>query len=117
MHLVQRDLAHLGLVDRSRPAFGRERSPKWPAKIQPRQPALTAAFHVCSTCGIVPLATSEIANRLHAVVNVNALENVDPSRLQRTSASFEGEELQSRLARRERNWIADVRFAEGGDGD
>src|SRR4051794_9395731 len=38
----------------------------------------TATFHVCSRCGVVPLVTSEIGNRLYAVVNVNALENVDP---------------------------------------
>ena len=39
--------------------------------------------------------TSDIANRLYAVVNVNALENVDPSRLRRSAANFEGEEVES----------------------
>jgi len=71
----------------------------------------TATFHVCSRCGAVPVATSEIENRLYAVVNVNALENVDPSRLRRASANFDGEDLESRLARRRRNWIPDVRIA------
>jgi hypothetical protein len=71
----------------------------------------TATFHVCSRCGAVPLVTSEIADRLYAVVNVNVLENVDPSRLRRASARFEGEDVESRLARRRRNWIADVRIA------
>ena len=74
----------------------------------------TATFHVCSRCGTVPLVTSEIANQLYAVVNVNALENVDPSWLRRAAASFEGEDVESRLARRRRNWIADVRIAESG---
>lgn len=74
----------------------------------------TATFHVCSRCGAVPLVTSEIANRLHAVVNVNVLENVDPSWLRRTAADFEGEDVESRLARRKRNWIADVRIVEHG---
>jgi len=60
----------------------------------------------------VPLVTSEIANHLYAVVNVNVFENVDPSRLRRTSADFEGEDVESRLARRARNWIADVRIAD-----
>jgi hypothetical protein len=60
-----------------------------------------------------PLVTSEIANYLYAVVNVNVLENVDPSRLRRAAASFEGEDVESRLARRVRNWIADVRIADG----
>jgi len=75
----------------------------------------TATFHVCSRCGAVPLATSEIANHLYAVVNVNVFENVDPSRLQRCAADFEGEDTESRLARRRRNWIADVRIADSGD--
>jgi hypothetical protein len=73
----------------------------------------TATFHVCSRCGAVPLVTSEIANHLYAVVNVNVFENVDPSRLRRVAASFEGEDVESRLARRKRNWIADVHIAAG----
>ena len=72
----------------------------------------TATFHVCSRCGVVPFVTSEIANHLYAVVNVNVLENVDPSWLRRTAANFEGEDIEVRLARRTRNWIADVRIAE-----
>jgi hypothetical protein len=72
----------------------------------------TAAFHVCSCCGTVPLVTSEIAGDLYAVVNVNALENVDPSLLRHAAANFEGEDVASRLARRTRNWIADVRMAD-----
>src|SRR5664279_1047243 len=72
----------------------------------------TAVFYVCSRCGSVPLVTSEIENHLHAVVNVNMLENVDPASLLRTPASFDGEDTESRLARRARNWIADVSFRE-----
>jgi hypothetical protein len=71
----------------------------------------TATFHVCSRCGSVPLVTSEIDSHLYAVVNVNVLEDVDPSWLRRASASFEGEDIEARLGRRKRNWIADVRFA------
>jgi hypothetical protein len=73
----------------------------------------TATFHVCSRCGAVPLVTSEIANHLYAVVNVNVLENVDASWLRRAPVSFEGEDVESRLVRRTRNWIADVRFVDG----
>ena len=72
----------------------------------------TATFHVCSRCGAVPLVTSEIANHLYAVVNVNVLENVNQSSLHRATATFEGEDVETRLARRRRNWIADVRIAE-----
>ena len=74
----------------------------------------TAEFHVCSICGVVPLVTSEIENHVYAVVNVNTFENVEPSRLRRATASFEGEDIESRLARRARNWIADVRFSQRG---
>ena len=70
----------------------------------------TATFHVCTRCGSVPLVTSEIDNHVYAVVNVNMFENVDSTTLDRSGASFDGEDVESRLARRQRNWIADVRF-------
>jgi hypothetical protein len=73
----------------------------------------TAIFYVCSRCGAVPIVTSEIANHLYAVVNVNAFEGLDSLQVSRQPVSFDGEEQQSRLARRERNWIADVRLTEG----
>jgi hypothetical protein len=70
----------------------------------------TAEFHICASCGVVPLVTSRIDNRLYAVVSVNAFEGVDPSLLRRAPASFDGEGKDSRLARRKRNWIANVNF-------
>lgn len=70
----------------------------------------TARFHVCSTCGIVPVVTSEMDGKLRAVVSVNAFDNVDPSMLRRASASFDEESVEARLARRARNWIPDVEF-------
>lgn len=73
----------------------------------------TAEFHVCATCGVVPVVTSRIDGRLYAVVNVNTFEDVDPSRLKRGSATFDGEDEAQRLARRTHNWIADVEFMEG----
>ena len=71
----------------------------------------TADFHICKRCGIVPVVTSRIDDRLYAVVSVNAFENVDQALLRRAPASFDGEETANRLARRKRNWIADVQFA------
>jgi hypothetical protein len=68
----------------------------------------TAEFHVCARCGVVPVVTSLIDGRIYAVVSVNAFENVDPAMVRRAGASFDGEETASRLARRKRNWIADV---------
>jgi len=73
----------------------------------------TATFHVCSRCGTVPFVTSEIDGHLYAVVNVNVLENVDPSWLRRASVSFEGEDVESRFVRRKRNWIANVQVTAG----
>jgi len=73
----------------------------------------TAKFHVCSRCGAVPVVTSAIEGCLYAVVSVNAFEGVDPSLLRRSPAVFEGESADTRLARRARNWIADVQFSTG----
>ena len=75
----------------------------------------TADFHVCSTCGAVPVVTSEIEGRTYAVVNVNAFEGVDPSLLKRASANFDGEDEAARLARRARGWIPSVEFRQHGD--
>jgi hypothetical protein len=72
----------------------------------------TAVFHVCARCGVVPLATSKIDGQLHAVVNVNAFEDREALPLVRADASFDGEDVDSRLARRKRNWIGDVRVVE-----
>jgi hypothetical protein len=74
----------------------------------------TAQFHICRDCGVVPVVTSRIDGRLYAVVSVNAFEGVEPSLLQRASATFEGESEAQRLARRRRNWIADVAYVEAG---
>jgi hypothetical protein len=71
----------------------------------------TASFHVCSRCGAVPLVTSDIDSHVYAVVNVNMFENVDAAWLRRSVVSFEGEDIASRLARRRRNWIADVQMS------
>ena len=70
----------------------------------------TAEFHVCTRCGVVPVATSLIERQLYAVVNINTFEGVDASLLQRAPASFEGEGEGSRLERRRRHWIARVEF-------
>jgi hypothetical protein len=74
----------------------------------------TAEFHVCARCGVVPVVTGRIDDHLYAAVSVNAFEGVDQSLLRRASASFDGEEKESRLARRKRNWIANVEYIESG---
>jgi hypothetical protein len=72
----------------------------------------TAEFHICTHCGVVPVATSEIDSRLYAVVNVNTFEGVDVSLLRRSSSTLDDETEESRLARRKRNWIADVEYVQ-----
>ncbi|APV51995.1 hypothetical protein BWI17_21390 [Betaproteobacteria bacterium GR16-43] len=97
-------------------------NPKGVLKVSVKDPALvsnyafgtkTAEFHTCMTCGIVPVVTSRIDGHLYAVVSVNAFEGVAPSLLRHAPASFDGEGQDSRLARRKRNWIADVQFLDG----
>jgi hypothetical protein len=87
-----------------------------------RQPSLvsrysfgtrTAEFHVCSSCGVVPLVTSRIDGRLYAVVSVNAFVDLDPGLLRRAAATYDGESESTRLARRKLNWIADVEVQAG----
>jgi len=73
----------------------------------------TAQFHICSACGVVPVVTSRIEGRLYAVVSVNAFTDVSPSLLRRMPATFDGEAEATRLARRQRNWIADVELIDG----
>ena len=68
----------------------------------------TAEFYVCSTCGAVPLVTSEVESHLYAVVNVNTFDGIDPASLARQPVTFEGETSESRLARREQRWIPHV---------
>ncbi len=72
----------------------------------------TAQFHVCSRCGVVPFVTCELDTHVYAVVNVNTFANFDPSRLHRSAADFADEDLGTRIARRKRNWIANVHIVE-----
>lgn len=71
----------------------------------------TAVFHICARCGCVPVVTSRIDQRLYAVVNVTCFTDFDPARLNRSAVSLEGEDEAARLARRQRNWIAQVHLA------
>jgi hypothetical protein len=73
----------------------------------------TAQFHICARCGVVPVVTCQMEGKTYAVVSVKAFEAVDLSLIKRASASFDGESEEARLARRKRNWIADVEYIEG----
>jgi hypothetical protein len=69
----------------------------------------TADFHVCTTCGVVPIATCEIGGARYAVVNANTFDDVSRSEVQQTATDFEGESTEARLARRRRNWMPEAR--------
>jgi len=71
----------------------------------------TADFYVCSVCGIVPFVISEIKGKQVAVVNVSAFDSLDPSSLSSAATNFEGEDTDSRLERRSRNWIPNVQIS------
>jgi hypothetical protein len=68
----------------------------------------TADFHICLTCGVVPIATCVIDGTRYAVVNVNTFDDVDRSQLVAAAADFEGETTENRLARRKRNWTPEA---------
>src|SRR5262245_55242484 len=62
----------------------------------------TATFHICKGCGVVPVVTSRIDDRLYAVVSVNAFEGTAAGMVRRAPVSFDGEATDARLERRKR---------------
>lgn len=72
----------------------------------------TAQFHLCTRCGVAPVATSRIDGRLFAVVNVNTFDGIEPSLVRVTPSSLDEEDMATRLARRQRHWIGSVTFAQ-----
>ena len=73
----------------------------------------SADFVLCSTCGALAFATCEIDGVLHAVINVNTFDGVDPAILVPRVTDFEGETNNDRLARRKRNWTPQVQIVPG----
>jgi hypothetical protein len=68
----------------------------------------TADFHLCLTCGVVPIVTCDLDGSRYAVVNVYAFDDVDRSRFDVSPADFGGEATKDRLARRKRNWTPEA---------
>ena len=75
----------------------------------------TADFHVCLTCGAVPIVTCVIEGIRYAVLNVNTFDDVDRSEFIEAATNFEGERAETRLARRRRNWTPEAVRSEGGE--
>jgi hypothetical protein len=68
----------------------------------------TADFHLCLTCGAIPIVTCTIEGTRYAVFNVNTFDDVNRSQLVEAAADFEGETTQDRLGRRRRNWTPEA---------
>lgn len=64
----------------------------------------TADFCLCAICGVLPIATCDIKNVTYSVLNANTFTNIDPTRFFSVSTNFDGEDTDSRLVRRLRNW-------------
>jgi hypothetical protein len=75
----------------------------------------TADFHVCLTCGAIPIVTCMIEGLRYAVFNVNTFDNVDRWELVETATNFDGETTENRLARRRRNWTPEAVRGERGN--
>ncbi len=71
----------------------------------------TADFYLCSVCGVVPFVISDIEDNRYAVVNVNSFEDIGQLSFSSSSTDFDGEDTGSRLERRKRNWIPNVRIS------
>ncbi len=83
-----------------------------PARVtQYRFGTRTADFHLCQTCGIIPIVTCTIEGARYAVFNVNTFDNVERANLAVAPADFEGEAVENRLARRQRNWAREEEAA------
>ena len=73
----------------------------------------TATFLVCTRCGVMAAAVSEIEGRLHSVLNANMLSPpLDIDRATVPVADYEAEDVPGRLERRCQRWIGNVTIVE-----
>lgn len=68
----------------------------------------SAEFVVCRNCGALAVVLAEISGRTHAVVNLATADGFDLEQYEVKAADFSSESESQRMARRGRNWIADV---------
>ncbi|MEM7540676.1 MAG: hypothetical protein AAF384_03710 [Pseudomonadota bacterium] len=72
----------------------------------------TAEFLFCTCCGSLITAISEIDEILYAVINVNSFDPIDPLTLSSRATDFESEDIDARLARRQRHWTPNVQLTQ-----
>ena len=68
----------------------------------------SADFILCARCGVAVAAVCEIEATLRAVVNTSVFDDFVAATENTSEHDFDDETLESRLARRQRNWIPDV---------
>lgn len=72
----------------------------------------TSDFHVCATCGVVPIATRVMKGARYAIVNATALHDVKGLRRVQAAVAFEGETNEARVGWWWRYWTPEA----AGDG-
>ena len=70
----------------------------------------SADFYICARCGVVPFVLSQMDGASYAVVNVHTLDDIETGSLPAVATNFDGENTATRLERRRRNWIPDVKI-------
>lgn len=68
----------------------------------------TAEFHICQTCGVVPITIWPAESKRYAVLNVHTFDDVDKKRFIERKTNFDGETTEERLARRKRSWTPEI---------
>ncbi len=64
----------------------------------------TADFVLCRNCGVHLAATCEIDGALYAVINLDCIASLRDAVDDAAPISFDGEQVDDRLARRQRTW-------------
>ncbi|MBK8960829.1 MAG: hypothetical protein IPM80_21020 [Proteobacteria bacterium] len=64
----------------------------------------SADFLLCRRCGILSLTRCEFEDGARTVVNANTFDTLSLAQCARISTDFDAENLDQRLARRQRNW-------------
>ncbi len=70
----------------------------------------TADYYVCRECGAIPVVTSEVDGATVGLVDVRMIEGFAWSRAETSQTNLDGEAVETRLARRQRNWTGTVIF-------
>lgn len=70
----------------------------------------TADIYICSHCGITPFALSKIDEQVFGVINANTVDSFNFSKNKISGFDFSGEEVDSRLQRRKKYWISNIKI-------